>query len=89
MKVNPKIRVSRFTSNFGRKITTATQDRPDSSSVHNSTSKLKMEQYNKGKNPLYDENKQVENDPEVFVAGPSFVDWKRTDTAQNENLNEN
>ena len=73
MKVNPKIRVSRFTSNFGRKITTATQDRPDSSSVHNSTSKLKMEQYNKGKNPLYDENKQVENDPEVVVAGRAQV----------------
>ena len=36
------------------------------------------------KNPAHDKNKQ-ENDPEVLVAGPSFVDWKRTDTSQNEN----
>ena len=48
-KGNLKIRVSGFTSNFDGKITTTTQDRRDSSSVHNSTSKLKMEQYNKGK----------------------------------------
>ena len=42
---------------FDEKITTTTQDRPDSSSVHNGTSKLKMEQHSKGKNPPYDKNK--------------------------------
>ena len=41
-----------------------------------------------GKTPVHDKDEQ-ENDPEVLVTGPSFVDWKRTDTAQNENLNEN
>ena len=65
---------------FDEKINTTTQDRPDSSRVHNGTSKLKMEQHSKGKNPPYNKNKQAENDPEVLVAGPSFVAWKRTDT---------
>ena len=77
-KSNPKVRVSGV--DFDEKITSATQDRPDCSSVRNSISKMKMQQHSKSKIPPDDKNKQAENDPEVFVGGPSFVAWKRTDT---------
>jgi len=82
---NPEVRICGV--DFDAKSTTAIQDRLFSLSAQKSTSKLKMEQHRKGKFPAHDKTKQ-ENDPEVPVAGPSFVDWRTSDTAQNETLNE-
>lgn len=83
---NPEVRV--FGVDFDDKITAATQDRPVSLRLLNSTSKKKMEQHSNRKLPAYDVSKQ-ENDPEVLVASPAgFVDWKKTEPAHNENFNE-
>lgn len=81
---NPKVRVSGV--DFHEINASTTQDRPVSLSALNSTSNEKVEQHGEEKIPAHYKNKQ-ENDPEIHVAGPSFVDWKRTGTAQNENLN--
>jgi len=83
---NPEVRVSGV--DFDDKTTTATQDRPVSSRALNSTSKKKTEQHSNRKLLTPDVSKQ-ENDPEVLVASPvRFVDWKKTEPAHNENLNE-
>ena len=77
---NPEVLICSV--DFAYKIATATQDSPVSLNALSNTSILKMEQHGKGKMPARDKAKQ-ENDSEVLVAGPSFVDWKTNDTALN------